>query len=171
MTFQRLLQNAAVAMAGCGMLASPSFVLAAEAPQAARTAPAVQITDVALDAHGYLHGQVVDTQGAPQSGVEVLLERDAHRVSSVRTDKKGNFAAPASQGGHYRVRAGQTEGVYRVWTAAAAPPSARRGLLLVDGRTTARAQGQGGGNGGLLMLGIAGAIVGAGVASQSDSGS
>jgi hypothetical protein len=59
-----------------------------------------------------------------------------------------------------------------VWTANAAPPSAKPGVLLISGRQVTVGQNAGfTGRTGLMVLGTAAAIVTAGVVSNDDESS
>ena len=169
MKIMQLLRTFAVMLAGVGTLGQQCQLLAAETNLEAAAAPAVR--DVALDAQGKLHGQVVNSQGAPLAGADVVFHRGSEEVALTRTDKNGQFSVSGVQGGRYQLTAAHGGGAYRVWTADAAPPAASRNVLIVSDSQTVRGQ-SGTNRGGLVVLGIAGAIVTAGVLTQNnDSGS
>jgi hypothetical protein len=105
------------------------------APPVALAAPPGQplIADVALAEGGVLSGQVVNAQGVamPQAPVAVLAEgREIIRVAAA---ENGAFSIGGLKGGVYEVVTPGQHGVYRLWTAGAAPPSAGNGVMLVAG--------------------------------------
>jgi hypothetical protein len=121
------------------------------------SAPAVQ--DVALNADGHLVGQLIDVNGSPQNESVVRLQQDGRDVATVVTDRHGRFAVANVRAGLYQVTSDRANGVYRVWTAQAAPPAAHGRVLLVDQETVVRGQG---GNWRRTLL-IGGLIISAGV--------
>ena len=165
-----LLRTVAFTLATCGMLFPQYQAVAADAalPTPVKSAPAV--LDVALDAEGKLNGQVVNPEGVPIADASVMLHRDAKEVALAKTNEAGYFTVANLRGGNYQLTSGETGGVYRVWTADSAPPAARSGVLIVQGQNIARGQNGGGGvnRGTLVMLGIVGAIVTAGVVTQEN---
>jgi hypothetical protein len=138
----------------------------------APASPAASILDVALAQSGSLRGQVVNTQGAPLVGTAVSVQSGGREVASTTTNQRGEFAVNNLRGGNYTIAAADSSGVYRVWTASAAPPAAKPGVLLVSGRQIARGQNGGFPSGaGLIVLGTAAGIVTAGVVANNDSSS
>ena len=109
---------------------------AAEAPAA--TAAARAILDRALDSHGDLHGRVVNPQGIPRAGHTVVAQAVGYTPITTMTDAEGTFVLSGLRGGVYTIGVEDELNVYRVWTQAAAPPSAREGLLIVTGDNVAR---------------------------------
>ena len=168
MRTRNLLKSIAFTLATCGMLVPQYAALAADvAPRSAASAPAV--SDVALSGDGKLLGQVVNPDGVPVADATVVLHRDATEVASAKTNEAGYFAVSNLRGGNYQLTSGETGGVYRVWTADSAPPAARSGVLLVRGQNVARGQNGGGiSRGTMVMLGVTGAIVTAGVITQEN---
>ena len=159
------------ALTGWGLLAAQVPVMAAppaEAPSA-KSAPAAEITDIALASGGTLRGQVVDGQGVPQAKSAVTVSQKGQKVSAVRTDADGRFAVAGLKGGVYTVATTQGAGAVRLWTADAAPPAAHQQLLVVNGSPVARGQLGGGIGAGVLMVGALGGIVAGGVISQENA--
>lgn len=94
--------------------------------------PAVRVTDVALQAEGAMIGRVVDSRGAAQPGREVSVLQAQRVVATARTNQDGDFAVGGLVGGSYVVKTANCSTIVRAWTAYATPPTAQRGILLVD---------------------------------------
>ena len=122
----RLVRDIAIFLAVVGICVPE---LAFAAPPS--TAPAV--VDVALTDGGVLHGQLIDLRGGSAAGVPVSVKAQNKNVVSTVTVKDGSFAVPGLRGGVYQVAAGQGQGVYRLWTAKAAPPSAQKNAVVFTG--------------------------------------
>jgi hypothetical protein len=137
-----LMATLGVCMPGIGLAASPS-------PEP----PAV--VDIAMADGGVLHGQVVDLQGGSTTGIPVTVRTQNQELVRTTTAKDGRFTVQGLRGGVYQVAAGEGQGVYRLWTAKAAPPSAQQNAIVYT-------QAGGMGGGGLKML-LANPIVIAGV--------
>jgi hypothetical protein len=146
----RFIRGAAVALATLG-LCLPELALAAS-PEPATPA----VVDIALADGGVLHGQVVDLQGSSTTGVPVSVRNQNQEIIRTTTAKDGRFTVQGLRGGVYQVAAGEGQGVYRLWTANAAPPSAQRNVIVFT------QNGAGAGAGGLKMF-LANPIVIAGV--------
>jgi hypothetical protein len=102
-------------------------------PELALAAPPVAnpaVVDVALSDGGVLHGQLVDLRGSSAAGVPVSVKTQNRQVVSTVTAKDGQFVVPGLRGGVYQVAAGDGQGVYRLWTAKAAPPSAQKNAIV-----------------------------------------
>jgi hypothetical protein len=89
---------------------------------------------VALAEDGALHGVVVDGQAVPVPGTQVTLAQADRQIAATVSDADGRFTLAAVRGGVYQISAGQGVAVYRVWTAASAPPAASR-LALVNAQS------------------------------------
>lgn len=99
------------------------------------------MVDLQLEEQDTLWGQLVDSQGVPQVDVPVALYARDHRLAIARTDKRGYFAFSGLASGMYQVVAPQAQATYRLWESQIAPPSARRGgILLVTNSPTVRGQ-------------------------------
>jgi len=137
------LRTLTLVLACLGLLIPSPVVAAATAPgQAAPKArpPVPKTLDVKLHGGGMLLGQVVNAQGIPQSKVPVALMQGSKTLVRTATNPGGFFAVSRVPSGTYRISAGKTQGVYRLWAAKTAPPKARPGALLVVGEGPARAQ-------------------------------
>jgi Carboxypeptidase regulatory-like domain len=172
------LQYAAAGIASLGFVV-PSGLLAADAgrtPAPASAAETPSIMDVVLGEGRALSGQVLDAQGAPLAQTLVTVRGSGSGVASAVTDAQGYFSVRGLQGGVYEVTSGGSSAVFRVWTAGAGPPSARKSVLIVAAAPVGRGQYPAGPrpagprppgpitNGqvviaGLLILGATGAIV------------
>jgi protocatechuate 3,4-dioxygenase beta subunit len=176
MNTKHAFRRAALTLAGASLLAPHAAALAAGSVSSTTT-PTIQtasILDVSLSQRGSLTGQVVDAQGAPVVRAAVSVQAAGREVAATTTNDRGEFAVNNLRGGNYTITAGDSTGVYRVWTASAAPPAAKQGVLMVSGRQIARAQGVAGfgSRTGLIVLGTAAGIVTAGVvANNNDSSS
>ncbi len=172
----KIFSYAAASLAGLGLMAPPA-VLAAQPSPAPAAAAAYQksaIVDVALLEGGRLQGQVVDAQGAPIAATPVAVRFEGRDVATATTNAQGYFAVAGLHGGTFEVAAAGSQGVYRLWSPNTAPPSSNAGVLVVAGQEVTRGQLFGNWTGPrLLMAGVMGGIVTAGViaASGSRSGS
>jgi hypothetical protein len=119
----RLVRGIIVSLAVVG-ICMPGMAFAA--PPAA--APAV--VDVAMSDGGTLHGQLIDLQGGNATGVPVSVKTQNQKAIQTTTVKDGHFTVSGLKGGVYQVGAGQGQGVYRLWTAKAAPPSAQKHAIV-----------------------------------------
>lgn len=125
-------------LACLGLFLAPAVQAQAEVKQnKKKSAP---IHDVTLNQSGVLQGLVVDAQGKALGGAQVSVLRDNKKVTTIVSDREGNFEVANLSTGIYELKAGQGQGVVRVWADKVAPPSAKSRVLLVNG-VTARAQG------------------------------
>jgi hypothetical protein len=129
MKLSKLLGRGVVVLATCGLLVPASAV--ESIAEVSREATAVH--DIALQQGGTLVGQVVNPQGKPLAEVDVVLHHQGKLVAQTNTDEQGVFQVTGLQGGTYSLRAGDQTAVYRLWAHRTAPPSARNGLLMVQG--------------------------------------
>ncbi|WP_425398092.1 carboxypeptidase-like regulatory domain-containing protein [Aeoliella sp.] len=146
----------AAAIACVGMI-MPSAALSAE-PVAAQ-APSL---DVALGEGGVFRGQVVDAHGAAQAHQDVALVYQGREVVRTKTDEQGVFAARGLRGGQYQLVTQDQVAPFRLWSANAAPPTARPAALIVSGSQAVNGQYGGGGILGWMQahpLIVAGAVV------------
>ena len=149
----RVIRTVAILLATVGMcLPQMAF---AQLPTTATTPPTPAVVDIALADGGVLHGQLVDLQSRNVANVPVSVRAQSQEVARAMTTNDGRFAVTGLRGGVYQVAAGDGQGVYRLWTANAAPPSAQKDALVYT-------QFGAGGGGGLKML-LANPIVVAGV--------
>jgi hypothetical protein len=145
----RIVRWVAVSLATLG-LCLPQVAFA----QAAPAAPPV--VDIAMADGGVLHGQVVDLQKGGVAGVPVSVKMQNREIAKTTTQSDGRFTVPGLRGGVYQVAAGQGQGVYTLWTANAAPPSAQKNAIVYT-------QNAGNGGGGTMKMLLANPIVIAGL--------
>ena len=138
-----------------GFAADPSYRKAPTKSVKAKSAKKASINDVALAANGTLSGLIVDEQGYPLDGALVTVHQGKKVLGKAVTNKRGTFSVSRLRAGVYQVTAGNSTEVFRVWAEKTAPPSARKGLLMVSGNQVVRGQILGGGlsTGGALGLG------------------
>lgn len=132
-----------------GLLVPAPVLQAAETSNLQQTASAFipPVVDVALSDGGTLRGQAVDSQGIPLAETAVALSQFERQMATTTTDKTGRFTVTGLRGGTYQIVAGRSRGIYRLWAADTAPPSARDAVLVTENLGQVRGQ-----FGGLLML-------------------
>lgn len=155
-------------------LAAATMVLPLNSIMAADAAAPV-MTDVALQQDGSLHGAVLTAAGTPIVNTPVVIQHSGRAIATVVTNAEGRYQVSGLRGGVHTVQAVGTTTPCRFWTAAGAPPAARRGLALVKDGAVVRAQsccddgcgdfcgegcGEGCGAGGCGLLGGNGAFGG-----------
>jgi hypothetical protein len=138
---KRLACGRIAALAAAAAMTAPHNVRAADfgLPTAALEAPAMRVADVALGADGSLNGQVMTLQGQPLANQPVVITSTRQQAATT-TDAKGQFRFAGLRGGAYAVHIGQQTHMCRAWKAGTAPPSATRGLMVVQGHETALGQ-------------------------------
>jgi hypothetical protein len=129
MKLARLIRGTVVTMTCLSML-TVQFAQAAQ--------PVVR--DVALRSSGVLQGQVLDTQGAPQAGLQVTLAQHGKAIAVANTGIDGRFQMANLSAGVYEMQTPMGSNVYRLWAPRTAPPSAQDGVLIVAGEEYARGQ-------------------------------
>ena len=136
-----VLKRAVLCLACLGMII-PQGVLASE--QIA--APPM---DLKLTANGTLTGVVVDAQGKPTQ-TTVVVRFNGLSVARAPTNASGRFAVSGVRAGAHQIQAGANHSVVRLWSAKAAPTSARTAAVLVsNGVVRAQCGGSGCGAGGV----------------------
>jgi len=114
----------------CLLAAEPSVVPCSATAPLAR---ALTVVDVALQADGVLHGQIVDKQGRPLVAAEVQIQSAAtDKPWRSQTDAQGRFQFTGLSGANYSLQVGPQTQLLRVWAAGTAPPSATSGVLMVQ---------------------------------------
>jgi hypothetical protein len=130
----------ALALSCVGMLIPQSMLAAHQAPQRGQAG----IVDVQLQDGGVFQGQVVDTAGTPLAGAKVVVVKQdgaaARTVAETTTDDSGRFSIGQLRGGTYQVVTDRSSGVYRLWAAQTAPPTAKNMALLIDSAEVFRGQ-------------------------------
>jgi hypothetical protein len=142
MKLAKLVRGTVVTMTCLGMLT-------AQLAQAAQ--PLVR--DIALQTSGVLQGQVLDTQGTPQAGMQVALTQQGKPIAMTQTGEEGRFQMAGLKAGVYEIQTPMGASVCRLWAPQTAPPAAQDGLLVVAGDDVVRGggiAGMGGGGGGAL---------------------
>ena len=118
-----VLKRAVLCLACLGMIV-PHGVLASE--QIA--APPMNLK---LTANGTLNGVVVDTQGKPTQ-TTVVVRFNGVPVARAHTNSSGRFAVSGVRAGVHQIQAGTNHSVVRLWSAKAAPTSAKTAAVLVS---------------------------------------
>ena len=141
----RVLTAFAVGLSSLGLILPAPILKAAPPVRAARTTQLVEpqaksISDVKLDATGYLHGMVVDSQGTPVANATVVVNRGKRDLAKVSTNSLGRFSAGPLGSGTYLMKSGGQSWAVRAWTDKMAPPSARQLALLITGSEVIRGQ-------------------------------
>lgn len=98
------------------------------------------VVDVALTQDNILRGQLVTSGGQPKSKSLVLVSTGKEIICRATTNDQGVFAVSLDRGGIYILSHGEAATVVRAWTAQAAPPSAKNGILVVSDEDVSRAQ-------------------------------
>jgi len=137
-----LVRAAAASLATVGVLCPQ---LPALAQSGASPTPVVTKADAKLAADvvmqdGLFAGRVVDHQGTPQKGRDVIIKQGDKEVARAKTDEKGVFSVKNLRPGNYTATAENTVGNFRVWSEKTAPPAAKGHALLVLGQNGARGQ-------------------------------
>lgn len=123
-----------------GLLLPNSLSLAASPPGQPRRHKPVTISDVELDAGGFIRGLVVNAQGVPIRNAEVLLWKANNQMARGASDGVGRFRLGPVSGGTYAIRSsGQTSWV-RAWRGGTAPPATGDTVLVVVGDDLVRGQ-------------------------------
>ena len=125
---------------GVALLACLGMLISGPVLQAATGQPPA-VPDVALDAGGTLHGQVVDVNGRPLGKIAVAISQLDRELARTVSDESGRFRVTGLRGGAYGIVVGQCSTVCRLWAPTTAPPSARPAALVVLGDQQVLGQG------------------------------
>lgn len=90
------------------------------------------VVDIALADGGVLHGQVIDLQGGRVANVPISVKAQDREIARATTTPEGRFAVQGLRGGVYQVAAADGQGVYRLWAANTAPPSAQNAIVYTQ---------------------------------------
>ncbi len=133
--------QAVLAIATClGVLVPSSRLFGQTRVASALPSASPEPLDVSLEENGTLFGLVVDAQGRPLAQTAVTMRQANREVVRFATDREGRFMVAGLRGGTYEIATLRTAGLYRLWAAHTAPPSARPGVLIVDGGPQVRGQ-------------------------------
>lgn len=128
-----LMKRSVICLASLGMI-FPHGISASEQTS-------VRPADLKLSSTGTLAGVVVDAQGKPVQ-TSVTIRFGGMAVARTKTNASGRFAISGMRGGVHEIQAGGTRSLARVWSADAAPVSAKTAAMLVTGNIV-RSQGCG----------------------------
>lgn len=139
----RMIKGMAASLATIGMML-PQAPLLADSPaaksSAGKAAQANRIPDLVLTEGGTMSGRVVDHSGQVIEGAKVVLKQGKKEIGQTVTNSEGVYSFKHVKGGVYQVTSGNTDGIFRVWSEKAAPPTAKEHALLVMGENGARGQ-------------------------------
>jgi hypothetical protein len=117
----------------------PVHEIAAAPPIPGAATTGVMI-DVRLDPWGAVRGRLLDAGGQPLANRPVVLQQADGASLAAQTDVGGGFVLHRVSAGVHRLTVGDETVNCRVWTHAAAPPSAADQLTVVAGQTIIRGQ-------------------------------
>ena len=98
------------------------------------------VQDVVLSADRSLTGIVVDVDGRPRAGVNVLVESSGKAARHAVTDSQGRFSVSELHGGMVQIATAQGAALCRVWSPGTAPPTAHSRAILVEMPDVVRSQ-------------------------------
>jgi len=98
------------------------------------------MVDVRLDQRGAVCGRLLDVAGRPLADRPVILQHTEGASRAAQSDAGGGFVLQHVSAGVHRLTAGDQTLNCRVWTHAAAPPSATDQLTLVAEHSIVRGQ-------------------------------
>lgn len=136
----RLGRACAVSLACLTWLLPTHAISAAQPVSDSGTAATAGIVDVRLDRHGAIRGHLLDPAGQGLADRPVVLQQAGGAVSRTQTDAAGGFVLQRVAGGVHQLTTEHGTVTCRVWTHAAAPPSATDQLTVVAGQTLVRGQ-------------------------------
>lgn len=99
--------------------------------------------DVRLGREGTLRGDVVDSQGRSIAHAPVSIRFNGVTVATTRTNTKGQFVVTKLRSGVHTIVSTAGRKSARLWSADAAPPSAKSAVVMQGGRHgVVRGQGE-----------------------------
>ena len=130
---------------GCAGLVFPTHVRAqlprTAAPQRLPAPTQVRaLRDVVLGAEQSLHGTVINSEAHRVARQVVVLSDKNGELASTVTNEEGRFVFVRLRGGVYSLSVDGVSHVFRVWTAAAAPPRSLTEVALTTGEAVQRGQ-------------------------------
>jgi len=90
------------------------------------------VGDAALKFGGVVQGSLISSAGEARADRPVHLVLRGKLLASTRTDAEGRFEFRGVQSGLYTLQAAGADRSYRLWSEAAAPPSAQSQILLLE---------------------------------------
>jgi hypothetical protein len=118
------------------MLASPAHHCAAAAIPQRQIDAALSIDDVALGRNNSFHGTVMDSNGTPVTGSQVVITQQGNEVARTMSNEQGRFSFQHLHGGLHMVHADDGASLYRFWAEGTAPPAAKPHVTLVNETVT-----------------------------------
>ena len=136
----KFMSNVAVTVACLGLLL-PQSVLAQQTTAAKKSAKP-PVRDLVLGQGGTVRGQVVDAQNNPVASTLVAVVANGKKIRETTTDGNGRFSVSGLGSGVYAVGSAGGFGLYRTWSATAAPPATPTAALIVEDGSIERGQSQ-----------------------------
>lgn len=136
----RIFRGLVVATAAVNLLL-PQLSLQAASPAATSSSTAGIPVDVALETDGRLAGQVLDGEGRPLANEPVAVQSiNGQTKLQTTTDAQGRFLVDSISAGTFRILSRNGCTICRCWTSKAAPPSAKKEVLIVSSNQIERGQ-------------------------------
>ena len=121
----------------CGILYSP---VAGAYGDTKTESTLLKTQDIALAADGLLTGYVLDNQGRPAANAPVIVLFRKKPIAKTHTNARGVFQIRGLRAGFHSIQSSDAMTHCRLWTKQAAPPSARKGALVVNNGEIVRGQ-------------------------------
>lgn len=138
---QGSLARLAVAIATVNLMLPLPNTQAMQPPAHKAAAPTHSVVrDVALEAGGRLRGQMLNSEGQPIVGQQLVILQNGKQIALATTDQEGRFTASGLHGGLFQVLIPGTLYVCRGWAAGTAPPVANDQLLVITSDLVQRGQ-------------------------------
>jgi hypothetical protein len=119
----------------------PQLSLQAASPAARPSSVSGVPLDIALAADGRLTGQVLNSEGRPLANEPVVVQNiNGQTKMQTSTDAQGRFLVDSIGAGTFQISAQNGCTICRCWTSKAAPPSAKKEVLIVAGNQIERGQ-------------------------------
>jgi hypothetical protein len=96
--------------------------------------------DVQLGTNGDLAGTVFNKKREAVADALVIVRQAGKEIERTRSDKFGDFQIKQLKPGNYHIIAGTGHGLFRVWTAKAAPPKAFKTVKIMSDKSVIRGQ-------------------------------
>jgi len=122
------------------MLASPALAQTPTGTPASAPRKQFEVKDVSLQPGGMMQGVALSTSAKPIAGADVVVCYGTHVIARTKTAADGSFAVKGLRAGAHTVQVGSRSHVFRLWTAAAAPPDAIRTVAVNGDNGVVRGQ-------------------------------